>query len=127
MALFYFLTILIMSNELQIFEKLSWNDKIQYIRWFYQDMIKKTNNPEYIAKFQSKIDEVKWYEKNKVNNSKLVSLYGRIMWAKQQTKQRKIEETKQAIEKQKQKLARIESNSDEQDPDEYLAEAMVKI
>lgn len=116
-----------MSNELQIFEKLSWNDKIQYISWFYQGMIKKTNNPEYIAKFQSKINEVKWYEENEVNNRKLVSLYERIIWAKEQTKQRKIEETKQTIEKQKQKLARIESNVDEQDPDEYLAEAMAKI
>lgn len=116
-----------MSNELQIFEKLSWNDKIQYISWFYQGMIKKTNNPEYISKFQSKIDEVKSYVENGENTIKLVNLYTRIVWAKEKTKQRKIEETKQTIEKQKKKLARIESNSDEQDPDEYLAEAMAKI
>ena len=116
-----------MSNELEIFEKLSWKDKIQYVVWFYQWMISKTDNQDYIAKFQSKIDEVKSYEENELNNGKLVSLYERIVWAKQQTKQRKIEETKQAIEHQKQKLARIESNADEQDPDEYLAEAMAKI
>lgn len=90
-------------------------------------MIKKTNNPEYILKFQSKIDEVKSYVENDENTSKLVNLYTRIVWAKEKTKQRKLEETKKAIEENKQKLARIESNEDEQDPDKYLAEAMAKI
>ena len=116
-----------MSNELEIFEKLSWKDKIQYVVWFYQWMITKTNNQDHISKFQSKIDEVKWYEEDEGNTGKLISLYGRIVWAKEKTKQRKIEETKQNIEKQKQKLARIESNANEQDPDEYLAEVMAKI
>lgn len=115
-----------MSNELQIFEKLSWNDKIQYISWFYQGMIKKTDNPEYIAKFQWKIDEVRTYEENEVNNSNLVSLYERIMWAKEKTKQRKIEETKKTIEKKKQKLASIEANIEDKDSDEYLAQAITQ-
>ena len=46
---------------------------------------------------------------------------------KEKTKQRRIEETQQAIEKQRQKLANIQSNDDEQDPDEYLAESMANI
>ena len=116
-----------MSNELQIFKNLSWNDKIQYISWFYQEIIKKTKNSEYISKFQSKIDEVKWYIENEENINKLINIYTRIVWAKEKTKQRKIEETKKTIEENKQKLARIEMDADEQDPDEYLAEAMAKI
>jgi len=42
-------------------------------------MISKTDNQDYIAKFQSKIDEVKSYEENELNNGKLVSLYERIV------------------------------------------------
>ena len=90
-------------------------------------MIKKTDNPGFISKFQSKIDEVEWYRENEENTSKLIDLYARIMWAKEKTKQRKLEETKKAIEGNKEQLVRIESNENEQDPDEYLAEAMAKI
>jgi len=68
-----------MSNELEIFEKLSWEDKIEYMNTFYQAMIKKTDNPEYIDKFQSKIDEVNAYEESESNSDKLISLYERII------------------------------------------------
>lgn len=116
-----------MKTEIQIFTDLAWQEKIKYMVSFYQSMIKKTDNSEYIEKFQSKIDEVKWYEENEENTTKLTELYTRIMWAREKTKQRKIEKTQQHIEEAKKKLARIESNSDENDPDEYLAEALTKI
>lgn len=115
-----------MSNELKIFEKLSWKDKIQYISWFYQGMIKKTNNTEYISKFQSKIDEVKSYVENEENISKLVNLYTRIIWAKEKTKEKRLEETRKIIESSKEKFTRIEADAEDDDPDEYLAEALTQ-
>lgn len=116
-----------MANEINIFKNLKWNDKIEYMNKFYQAMIKKTDNPEYINKFQSKIDEVNAYEENELNNKKLVSLYERVIWAKQKTKQKKTIELNRSIKKNKQKLANIKSKSNEQDPDEYLAEALANI
>lgn len=116
-----------MKTELQIFTDLAWQDKINYMVWFYQGMIKKTNNSEYIEKFQAKIDEVQWYEQNEENTQKLIALYERIMEAKEKTKQRKLEVSQKAIEEQKEKIARIQSGVDEDDPDEYLAEALTKV
>ena len=48
-----------MKTEIQIFTDLAWQEKIDYMVSFYQGMIKKTDNAEYIAKFQAKVDEVK--------------------------------------------------------------------
>ena len=116
-----------MKTEMQIFTDLAWQEKINYMVSFYQGMIKKTTDSEYISKFQSKIDEVQWYMENEENINKLASLYNRIMWARDKTKQRRIEETKQNIEKEQEKLARIESDTDEQAPDDYLATELTKI
>ena len=116
-----------MLSELKNFEKLSWENKIKYILWFYKIMISKTNNLEYIAKFKNKIDEVKWYEEDENNISKLTKLYGRIITAKEKTKLRKISEIKKNIEKQKQQIALIKANEDDKNPDEYLAQALTKI
>jgi hypothetical protein len=116
-----------MKTEIQIFTDLAWQEKINYMVTFYQGMIKKTDNSEYISKFQAKIDEVQWYTENEANNGKLIALYGRIITAREKTKERKLEEMKQHIEEEKKKIARIEANKDEQNPDEYLAEAMSNI
>lgn len=114
-----------MKTEIQIFTDLAWQEKMKYMVLFYQGMIRKTNNSEYIAKFQSKIEEVKWYEENKENRNKMIALYNRIIWAREKTKRRKIEETKYYIEKER--LASIKSNTDKENPDEYLAEAITKM
>jgi hypothetical protein len=49
------------------------------------------------------------------------------MLAREKTKERRIEEAKQVIQKGKEKLAKIEADNDDPDPDEYLAEAMAKM
>ncbi len=116
-----------MKTEREIFTDLAWQEKIHYMVSFYQGMIKKTDVSEYIAKFQSKIDEVQWYTESQENTDKLIALYERIMWAREKTKQRKLEEMEKHIAEEKEKLARIQANNDEQNPDEYLAEAMAKI
>ncbi len=116
-----------MLNALDVFNQLSWLNKIKYIVWFYQWMIKKTNNLSYIAKFQVKIDEIMWYNDSLYNNKRLTSLYERIILAKKNTKQVKNNEIQNRIKEQKQKLVSIESNNNEQDPDEYLAESMANI
>jgi len=116
-----------MSNELELFKKLPRKNKIEYMMWFYTWMIAKTKNQDYIKKFKSTKDEVKWYEENKKNADKLNTLYTRILWAKQKTKQKRIKETEKAIEKHKEELARIQSNEDEEDPDEYLAKQLANI
>jgi len=48
-----------MKTELQIFTDLAWQEKINYMVSFYQSMIKKTDNSDYAALFQAKVDEVK--------------------------------------------------------------------
>jgi len=116
-----------MKTELQIFTDLAWQEKINYMVSFYQSMIKKTDNSDYAALFQAKVDEVKWYQENAENTNKLDALYDRIIWAKEKTKQRKIEEMQQHIEKEKAKLDDMQSSTNEPDPDEYLAEALAKI
>ncbi len=116
-----------MNNEIDIFKNLALQNKVEYISRFYQVMIKKTDNPEYINKFQSKIDEINTYKENELNNNKLILLYERIMWAKEKTKQRKMEIIKKTIEENQQKIATIESNEYEEDPDEYLAKSMAQI
>jgi len=116
-----------MKTETQIFANLAWQEKIKYMVSFYQGMIKKTNNSNYIAKFQAKIDEVKWYEESEENTNKLVGLYIQIMWAREKTKQKRIQETQQVIEKQKQKLARIQKDNGDENPNEYLAKALADI
>lgn len=115
-----------MKTELQIFTDLAWQDKITYMVSFYQGMIKKTTNPSYIEKFQAKIDEIQGYEASDENTQKLIVLYERIMEAKKKTKQRRIEASQKAIEEQKAKIARIQAGADEEDPDEYLAQALTQ-
>ncbi len=116
-----------MTNELEIFKSLSWKDKIEYIIWFYQGMIAKTENSTYINSFQDKIKKVKWYEDNQVNTDNLVKMYEHIMQAREKTKQKKLNATKKTIEEQKQKLAWIQADKDQEDPDEYLADSLLKI
>jgi len=126
-ALFYFLIILIMSNELETFEKLSWKDKIQYVVWFYQWMITKTDNQDYISKFQDMIKSVNEYQENEYNSQKLVWLYNRIMLAKEKTKQKKSQEVEITMKKNKEKLKMMQDDDNEQDPDEFLVQEMAKI
>lgn len=116
-----------MTKELDIFKSLPWKDKIEYIIWFYQGMIAKTENPSYIASFQDKIKIVKWYEDNQINTDNLVKMYEHIMQAREKTKQKKLDATKKTIEEQKQKLAWIQADKDQQDPDEYLADSLLQI
>lgn len=116
-----------MTKELDIFKSLPWKDKIEYIIWFYQGMIGKTENPTYIASFQDKIKRVKWYEENQNNTDSLITMYEHIMQAREKTKQKKLDATKKTIEEQKQKLARIQADKDQQDPDEYLADSLLQI
>lgn len=116
-----------MKTEIQIFTDLARQEKINYMVSFYQGMMKGTDNSEYIKKFQNKIDEVKGYEENDGNMKKLIMLYERIMGAKEKTRQRRIDDSQKAIEEQKAKIARIQAGVDEDDPDEYLAEALTKI
>ena len=49
------------------------------------------------------------------------------MQAREKTKQKKIDATKKTIEEQKQKLAWIQADKDQQDPDEYLADSLLQI
>lgn len=115
-----------MKTELQIFTDLAWQEKITYMVSFYQGMIKKTDNSKYIEKFQAKIDEIQGYEESDEHIQKLIELYKRIMEAKKKTKQRRIEVSQKAIEEQKAKIARIQAGADEEDPDEYLAQALTQ-
>jgi hypothetical protein len=116
-----------MVTKLQIFTDLSWQKKVDYILSFYQGMIKKTKNPDYIAEFQAKIQEVQWYQKNESTTSAMIDLYSHIMAAKEKTKQRKIQKTHNTIQKAKEKLAKIQADTDDEDPDGYLAKSMAKI
>jgi len=116
-----------MKTEIQIFTDITFQEKINYMLSFYQQMIKKTNNPEYIAIFQSKLDEIKSYKDSEDNEQKLIKLYNRIMLAKEKTKQRKIQETQKTIQEHKEKLLRIQADDHEESPDEYLAENLANI
>jgi hypothetical protein len=116
-----------MITELQIFTDFSWQKKVDYIVSFYQGIIKKTKNPDYIAEFQAKINEVQWYQENENTTSAMIDLYSHIMAAKEKTKQRKIQKTNDTIQKAKEKLAKIQVDTDDEDPDGFLAESMAKI
>lgn len=85
------------AKELVAFKSLSWQAKLDYIKWFYEDMIKKTDNTSYKIKFQSIIDTVDLYKENESNTIRLINLYGYIIWAKTKTKQKKIEKIEKKI------------------------------
>ena len=47
-----------MTHDVEVFSKLERQKKIDYMVWFYEGMIKKTDNEEYKTKFQDMIDQV---------------------------------------------------------------------
>ncbi len=116
-----------MPNPNDQFTKYSRDEKVLFITTFYSEMIKKTNNPEYISKFQSKIQEVKWYEQNEDNIQELTNLYDRILQAQERTKQNKTQQEHQKMEQSLEKIKQLQNNEFDEDADAFLAEQLAKI
>lgn len=116
-----------MSRECKIFTSLSWEDKVQYVTSFYENMIKKTNKSMYIDAFQAKVKEVRGYDENEVNTDKLIDMYKRIVQAKEKTIKKNIEYTQQKMMQQKKQLVQLETDAEAQNCDEYLATALANI
>lgn len=117
-----------MGHDIEVFKKLDWQKKIDYMVWFYEGMIKKTDNEEYKTKFQDMIAQVKGYSESEESTTKLISLYERISLAREKTKKRKVEEAQVALAHAQEKLQALHSHDhDEVDADTFLDEQLANI
>jgi len=108
----------------EIFSKLDWSDKITHLVKFYQAMIKKTDNPDYIKKFQNTIDKLQSYEENELNTNRVIDLYKKILEAEQKTQERKKKESAEQLNKWQKIIQKIKSQEEaeeaEEDADDFL-------
>jgi len=108
--------------RIDAFTKLSWKEKITQLVTFYEAMIKKTENEEYIKKFQETIFRLKTFDDNEVSSKKVIDLYKKILWAEKKTQERKKQKSvdslnrwQEALKELKQKEAEEEGDSDADD------------
>jgi hypothetical protein len=125
-TLFYF-QFPTMTTEIDLFKKLSWKDKIQYMIGFYQKMSTTTHITKYIDNFQQKINTIQSYQENIPNTKRIISMYEHIILARAKTKQQYIEKTKNTIKSYQKKFIQTQTNIDKEDLDEKLADALQSI
>jgi len=116
-----------MTTEIDLFKKLSWKDKIQYMIGFYQKMSTTTHSTKYIDNFQQKINTIQSYQENIPNTKRIISMYEHIILARAKTKQQYIEKTKNTIKSYQKKFIQTQTNIDKEDLDEKLADALQSI
>ena len=113
-----------MTHDVEVFSKLERQKKIDYMVWFYEGMIKKTDNADYKTKFQDMIDQVKSYTESQESTEKLLSLYQRISLAREKTKKKKLDEAQAALTQAQEKIQALHSHDHDEDADVFLMEQL---
>ncbi len=116
-----------MTHDIEVFNKLPWQKKTDYMVWFYEGMIKKTDNADYKTKFQDMIDQVKSYTESQESTEKLLSLYQRISLAREKTKKKKLDEAQAALAHAQEKLQALHSHDHDEDADAFLMDQLANI
>lgn|GEM_PF-3818258 len=109
--------------RIQAFKDLPWEDKISQLVDFYEAMIKKTDNPEYINKFEITINRLKSFENNEDSVARVVDLYEKILEAEKKTQERKKKESEESLNKGQEIIKQIKQKESEtagDDPDDFL-------